>query len=34
LLPIGKALAKFVCEEDFANVKARETQLHAGVRQP
>jgi predicted RNA-binding Zn ribbon-like protein len=24
LLPIGKALAKFVCEEDFANVKACE----------
>ena len=22
LLPIGEALAKFVCEEDFANVKA------------
>ena len=24
LLPIGEALAKFVCEEDFANVKACE----------
>ena len=24
LLPIGEALAKFVCEEDFANIKACE----------
>jgi len=24
LLPIGEALAKFVCEEDFSNVKACE----------
>src|SRR5258708_19596588 len=24
LLPIGEVLAKFVCEEDFANVKACE----------
>jgi predicted RNA-binding Zn ribbon-like protein len=24
LLPIGEALAKFACEEDFANVKACE----------
>jgi predicted RNA-binding Zn ribbon-like protein len=26
LLPIGEALAKFVCEEDFSNVKACEGQ--------
>ena len=26
LLPIGEILAKFVCEEDFANVKACEGQ--------
>jgi CGNR zinc finger len=24
LLPVGEALAKFVCEEDFSNVKAGE----------
>jgi len=33
LLPIGEALAKFVCEEDFTNVKGlRGTWLHADVR--
>jgi predicted RNA-binding Zn ribbon-like protein len=26
LLPIGESLAKFVCEEDFADVKACEGQ--------
>ena len=35
LLPIGEALAKFVCEEDFADVKACEGHsLHADVRRP
>ncbi len=35
LLQIGEALAKFVREEDFTNVKSvRGTQLHAAVRRP
>ena len=35
LLPIGEALAKFVCDGDFSNVKACEgPALHADVRRP